>query len=416
MLCKDLTLPFKSHFEAFNVLVLSLTIIFAGLGALNFLSLQGVFFLLSCFFGIIWVLLRGKIYIDVILIVTIIFAASYVICEGIHNGFSWNQVLAPLILFPSLYQIGRALADYGRGFSLVWIISVVITIGFFLHAFLIVYENITYEGFKFDDGYIHSFWDQGGLVSRTGLSLYIASALGLVIPIVILKNKYRKPYFVIPSILVFVFAIWATATIGNRALLAVIAILGVGWTVVLFLSFKSLISKAIFANIVFILIAILIISFMGYGPLGRWFSSTSVFERIISGGSDTERMSKYIQFIQNFIYYPFGGLNQSLGYVHNLYLDFYNFGGIIPFACATAFFIRSGNRLIWLKKNNYLKDIRYVCIVSTVIAMYTLGLFEPIFQANRFTMFIPFLFFSYVEGLSKNHNEGRIKRTEMIIE
>lgn len=402
-----IALPFRCDYALVNGALLSLMVIFAFLGGINFLNYQGAMFLLSCFFGLLWTVLRGKIYIDGAFVLTLVFSVSYLVCNGVHNGFAINDIIASLVLFPSLYQIGRALSDYKHGFDILWAVVVTAAIGFFLHSLLTIYETIKYEGLHFNEHLVHSFWVKGGLFLRNGLSFYQLPLLALLIPMVIFPTKYRRPWVIASAVLLFLFCVWAEATVGNRAIFVVWALLALFWGVVFFFVLKKVKYRIIYCSIVAVLLAVLVVSMLGYGPLGPYLSSINVIERFIRGGSNNTRIKLYVIFFQNFIYYPFGGMNALFGndgYVHNLLLDFYTFGGILPFMCAIAFFARFIEQVVWAKQNKMFSNIRYIAIISVVCSIYAIGLFEPIYQASRYSLLIPYLFFAYNEGAFEEEN------------
>lgn len=409
-----ITLPFKSEFKLLNDFLLAATILMSFFGAIDLVYRNGMFFLLACLCGLLWVILRGKIYIDAAFILTIVFSISYCVCDGINNGFASYYIGLALFLFPSLYQIGRALAEYEHGFNVVWLLTISTSTGFFLLAYLNVFEAISYEGLNFGSG-MRLFWLEGGVAPRTGLSIYIIPIIGLIFPILFLKSKYRKDWVVIASLLVLVFCIWASAKTGNRSIFVVLALAIAFWAVVIFFKIKKVAFRIIYCVVIAGLVALFVVSVLGYGPLGKWLSSLYIFERFISGGSNSSRIRLYVQFFQNFIYYPFGGLNKVLSsyYVHNMILDFYTYGGIVPFICAIAFFLNSLDRFVWMIQKGYLKDTKCICIVSVICMIYGMGLFEPVFQFGQYMLFIPYLFFAYIEGTYDKEMLRREERSEM---
>lgn len=400
MLRKAVIILPKHNFDLLNIFLLISSLIFVFCGSLSLVSLTEVFFLLSCVCGLIWVILRGRIYIDAAFILTILFSVSYLVCDGIHNGVTAFGILFQVIFFPALYQIGRALGDYEQGFDVLWGTAIAIALGYFLQSYLLVVNSVRWEGIDLSYGSFYLFWNDN-IAPRTCLTVYQISLVGMFLPILITKNSYRKWYTVLFGILAILFCIWSQATAGNRAFFVVLLIVAVIWAIMLLFKFKTLKSRIIYCSVVVLAVAFGIISLMGYGPLGEWLMSIPVIRRFISGGSNASRLRLYHIFFQNFIYYPFGGLNLILDdhFVHNLILDFYAFGGVIPFICAVIFFVRSFYLFVWLKKTDRFADIRYVCIVLTVFMIYCFGLLDVFFQTNVALSLIPFLLYSYVEGI-----------------
>ena len=110
-------------------------------------------------------------------------------------------------------------------------------------------------------------------------------------------------------------------------------------------------------------------------------------ERVLdpAKNSDSARLELYMVFFKNFYKYPFGGLNtiSELNYVHNIFLDMYTYGGLIPFVLFAAFAVDMAKKLSDSKDKLKISKGRYMLYLSLFVLTIGLGLFEPIYNANQ---------------------------------
>lgn len=147
------------------------------------------------------------------------------------------------------------------------------------------------------------------------------------------------------------------------------------------------------------LIFVLFVRFNVFG-IADAMKNIPFLDRIISGGTDKVRSEIYKSFFRNGWRYPFGGLKQSGSlehgeYVHNAFLDMYACAGIIPLICFMFFIVRFVT--VILVKRRYKNDsILFFVITSLLLALVSISLFEPIFNANGYYFASYFALFSFV--------------------
>ena len=414
MLHKEIILPtFKISSKVpelvFKLLFLFVTI-FSFLGTANFVAKQGLFIGLSGVLIAIYIILKGKLVINIKLIVTLIFSVSYsVACFlFVRNYFITNLVYnSMLLLFIEFFE---CVNDKTRAFLY---LSISYAAGLFVAFVSITTRTYWEQGLTIYSSSLNSFWD-GGIVSRTGLSLLVVSFIAICFLLIIMKNSFRKIY----TIPLFTFPIFLASTVsiiaGNRSFVVSLFIM-----FFVMLGFKvyttdNKMTKKIFVISIVIAILLLIIIFLirlGVIPIPESILKIKLFYRIFVNNSNDDRISLYIEFFEKFYRYPFGGLtnNMKSHYVHNVFLDFYTFGGIISFASSTLFFIFLFKALyLFVKKTKCQLNLKAFC-VAIIISILSIGLFEPVYQANPncvVPLFLCYLFMSYINGepkMIRNH-------------
>lgn len=417
MLSKTVTLPFiKKSFPRLEIVCLIFIFITSFLGFFQFFGEMGTLFFASFVFMGIWVLLRRKIYFDIPFYITCIFSIFYFVVLCINGNFTTGWVVGALIQFPVLYQFGRALYDYENGKKLLFLFLLTSSIGLFTGMMLNIYSTIQEYGFEYADDVIIRFWNRNNIYSRTGLSLYLTPLFSLALGFLVKRNRYQNWLTITLAILIMIGATFATFYIGNRAFVLVEGILFIFVAFYVILKIKSF-KMSVILSISFSAILIVgLLTFLGIGPLGEWFASTYIGSRFIGGG-DSGRWSLYKLFFENFYKYPFGGLDKIIEYCHNLVLDFYTYGGIIPFICSTIFFIRYFVDYIRMFRLEMTSQTGWFLTFFTLLGMFLMGLFEPVYQANPYYMFFPFLAFVWMEGfMVKDYRLALAERKAMKLE
>lgn len=292
-------------------------------------------------------------------------------------------------------------------------LSISYAAGLFVAFVSITTRTYWEQGLTIYSAILNSFWD-GGIVSRTGLSLLVVSFIAICFLLIIMKNKFRKIY----TIPLFIFPIFLATTVsiiaGNRSFVVSLFIM-----FFVMLGFKvyttdNKVTKKIFVISIVVAILLLITIFLirlGVIPIPESILKIKLFYRIFVNNSNDDRISLYIEFFEKFYRYPFGGLtnNMKSHYVHNVFLDFYTFGGIISFASSTLFFIFLFKALyLFVKKTKCQLNLKAFC-VAIIISILSIGLFEPVYQANPncvVPLFLCYLFMSYINGepkMIRNH-------------
>ena len=125
-----------------------------------------------------------------------------------------------------------------------------------------------------------------------------------------------------------------------------------------------------------------------------------LFERFLTGGTDTTRKQIYESFFKVAWKYPFGGTIQSGAlengqYVHNAFLDMYGHAGIICLICFLYFVVRTFISVTF--KGIYKEKLLLVyLLVPLFLGILSISFFEPVFNANAYYFASFFGFFSLV--------------------
>ena len=396
-----------------------ISLVFVFLGTSDIFSLSGVFLLLAsaCLLG--FSMISGNIRLDLYLILVVIFSVVYSIIVFAWQGFSVN-IISNFIISPiSFYLFSQSNGNNKKNICAFLLCFV---LGYLLRAFILLFTTIINQGYHFVNFLTGIDWYSGNTVyiSRNGLSLFFVPFFVISLPFIFEKNNFKKWWIVLFAVVVDLIAIISSIIVGNRALIVCIFI----WFIAQFLiTFAKIQNKKIFYSLfisLFVLVIVFFLIFIGVIPLPNSLLNIYGIRRLIEGGSNSERMSFYVYFVQNFWRYPFGGMYNNLGrYLHNFYLDIYNFGGLIPFLLFSFFlvvFVLDSKHV--LNKKYYFKEsetTRYV--LWMFVGLFTLGMIEPIFQTDNIICSIIFFCFGYMRGLSskklfaKNTNQFIIKGT-----
>ena len=268
----------------------------------------------------------------------------------------------------------------------------------FVYAFYIVIINLLFFGLSLSKGQpLISDLSKLTMLSRTGISLYLLPFSCICFNHII-NFKWKIKSFLNYTLLAFsffviLFSFIVSMNIGNRAFIIAFLIS------LIFISFFKILKlkNKIVKNILLIILWIAILSgfCLIFGLVPSFLADIPIFKRFLEGGSNSTRLNLYKVFFAHFILKPFGGIFNYLDdyYVHNFLLDIYNFTGIFPFSIFTYLFIKSILSYYKIKKYTSFppKNVHF-CYIGFV-ACISIGLFEPLFQANPFTIFFFITFF-----------------------
>ena len=372
-----------------------LGVLFAFLGGLNLLSFQGYLLFASGAFLIASTLFYGNVKLDLDFFLVGLFGAAYIVFYWLKVEFSINDLIYFLFVPLAFYQVGsNSTKENKKAFILFFSFS----IGLFLRATLCVSYTTLFSGFSLGDGEVlFDIWT-GEPMARTGLSLCLTPLCGIGCYYLIFHFSFRTfkrkwPLYVLSLIPLTLSLVWSSL-LGNRAPIVVFGILIMFLTVFRVLKTDNGTAKMI-VFIVSLFVALCLFA-LCLGLVPSFLSNIEVFRRFLDGGSNSARLQLYKDFFANFYRYPFGGTYVTVTetFVHNFYLDIYNFAGVIPFVLFTVVFVRFFY-VIWLYlKNPSSKNDGFEIAAAMILSLVSLGLFEPLFQANPFM----FSFFSLAFG------------------
>lgn len=412
-----LTLPFSKAFSKIKSIVFDilfyLIIAFSFLGCVNLLGHQGVFILVSVILMAVYVFLKSKIVINITFGLAIVFAVSYSVAAFLYNrDYLFSTILYGTLLI-ALVQFFNCFEDKKK--FVIWMSSAYIA-GLFVAFILIAISTYWVQGPDFTGDVFNSFWTNN-YGNRTGLSLYEIGAISVFIALLFFRNKYCT-WYTFPLIIFFlVGSAYVSLQIGNRSFLVALFVLFYAiltlkmfskkysdfWTVVLILY-----------NIVFVSFFVLYFLVQSQAiVLPEEIMSIKIFYRIFSENISEGRPELWKEFFDKFYLYPFGGLTNEMSnrYAHNIFLDFYTFGGAIPFLVALVFFVFLFIDLVYFLRLNSHQAFEKALIISIIFGVIGLGLVEPIYQANpncATPLFIVFLYMHYCHQTEKITERSKV--------
>lgn len=378
------------------------SLIFIFLGTADFFSLSGLFLLLGSLCLFCYTLLSGNLRFDFYLLLIVSFLLIYCLIVSLWCGFSINLLNDFLVIPVSFYLFSQS---NGKNKKNICSFLLSFIFGYLLRASILLYTTILNQGFHFVNFLTGTDWRSTNLVyiSRNGLSLFFVPFFVASIPYIFEKNAFKKWWTIAFAIVIDLIAIVTSMIVGNRAF----AVCVVAWFLVQFFVLLAKVQNKsllyILFSVYFALIILFILVFFGVIPIPENLLKFYVVQRFLNGGSNSDRMNLYKYFFQNFWRYPFGGMYNNLGrYLHNFYLDIYNFSGVVPFLLFSFFLI-----VFALDSRKVLND-KYFSVESETtryvlwifVGLFTLGMIEPLFQTDNVVCGIVFFCFGYMRGLS----------------
>ena len=414
MLQKVIELPYAKYLEKKlppNIFkgLFALILIYSFLGTMNFLSYQGAFIIVSAGLMLAYILLKGKITINIPLILVILFVISYVIPIYIFATplFQSNLLYSGILIL--LIEMFECFPDKKK-FVIRMTGSYVL--GLFSAFILIIIRTYWEQGASFDGDALTSMWT-GEMIARTGISLYEIAIVGSSFAVLFTKNEFRKWYTIPLLVLAIVGCSYITAKVGNRSFILAITILLLAMFIFNIFVSKKKILWGILTGITFTLLVggIVVINLYqkGYLPILDSLKNIKIIARILETDFDGGRIKLWSDFFKDFYKYPFGGLILTLDrpYVHNIFLDFYAYSGAIPFLLFLGFFVFL---LIYLFRYSNRSDkslFKKNLLFSIVFAIISLSMIEPMYQANPNSCAPLFFVFLFVRHECINNKEAK---------
>ena len=352
-------------------------------GCTNIFSLQGYSIVFGALMIYISCFLKGAFKPNRHFWLLVCFCLSYAVFSFLSGEKKLNSFVSAIaysVFVP--ISIGLSILQDPKNIKLrkglIWSMAV----GLAFSSVLTVLATYIYTGSNLSDVLI-TFWSDDGM-ARTGIQLYFIPLFSLSFAYFwkLKRNLHRKDYWFgfIGLLFYDVFVFYFSMEIGNRAIFISFAAIFVYAVIRLINAAKSRIFR-ISCYIVLALIVLVIIGlFFGILPVPEFLANIPVIERFLNGGSNSQRLSLYIEFLQNFWRYPFGGVFVEITdtYVHNFLLDIYSFGGILPFAFFIILLICYICHFRRINSEYSLGDLNKFLFVG----VFSLGMFEPLFIAN----------------------------------
>lgn len=372
-----------------------------GLGCFDFLSLQGYILACAAFVLVLSIIFSGKIIVVKELVLFSLFVFSYFLFTAINSrAFSlyecFYSLVLPLIVFLSVYQ-QRFDADSQKfaiflpalGLGLVGVSSIVFTMFF--------------TGRDMSQGVIFNLWT-GNYYARTGTQVLITPLLGFFCGYCFAFDRRSKTsWLLLVSLAVYsCFVLYFSLIIANRAIFVVTCLL---FLAVLLFAMRLIHSRAVKFSIWLCLFLAVLLFFGMYFqiiPIPDFLRNIPVVYRFLSGGSNSERVSLYVKFFSLAPFYLFGGMNSELTYVHNFVLDIYTYGGIVPLVLFLICLFQFAYNILSKDKKPFAKIPLIRELVFVFLAVFFLGMFEPLLNARPFYISYLGVFFAISASLNKS--------------
>ena len=406
MLCKTITFPFEKVFKKIPKIVFDilfwLIIGFVFVGCANFLGKQGIFILISLILMGVFVILKSKFTLNLPFLLSLAFCLSYSIPVWFFTRDYFSSALLYTISLPVIVEFFEVF-DNKRKLT-ISLLSAYFG-GLFLSFLLIVLSTYWHQGKGFSGDVLNSFWGNT-LINRTGISLYEIGVIATLFAVVSFKNKFRKIYTIPIIIFIIFFCTLISILIGNRSFLIPLAII---IYLIVIQKFLQPHNKPIWTFLLIFFNIIFVGFFVTYVFVSRGnitippnLMKIKIINRLFTVNISEGRPELLKEFFTNFYKYPFGNLNNNMSnkFVHNMILDFYSFGGVIPFLIGLFFIVVLFIKLTKFAKSEYRSPFKKSLLFLIVFSIFALSMIEPIYQANANcvnTLFIIFLYLNFAE-------------------
>lgn len=266
-------------------------------------------------------------------------------------------------------------------------------LGAFLSAFLNLAYTLANTGFAFNSIQrinINAFTHLYNTATLFSVSAFVVFSYSVVQLVYFKKNKW---YIISLSISGVLISVIGSIFMQNRSFILCSLIL------ILLMCFIKMKKRWIVLVFIFTILLIFLLLRTNAFGIGSFLSKAPFINRIISGGSNSARAQIYLDFLNYFWKHPFGGLtndpNMSNKFIHNVVLDIYSLGGIVPFVLIFFILVPLFTNSILILKGRYsLVDISTVFVF---FGAFLLFMFEPIIQANYYMFSLLFLFYPVLE-------------------
>lgn len=368
------------------------------LGCMNLFGRQGIFVLVGVVLMLTYVFLKAKISLNLPFLLSLIFAISYSVTVFVFDrtyvlsATLYSFLIPALILFFGAYENKKK-------FTL-WM-SASCILGLLTAFFLIVLSTYWHQELIINHDVFNDIWNNQ-TIARTGISLYEIAFVAFLIATLFCVNKYRT-WYTLPLILFFIIACSLFSIVaGNRSFL--IVMIFVFFAILILKSFSNEHDKfwtTILILFIFSINALVLIYFLVQNKtivLPDNLMKIKIIARIFTGDLTTGRTKIWAEFFTKFYKYPFGGLvNDMEQYAHNIFLDIYLMGGVIPFLIFTTFIVFLIIYLSYFLRLDTHSLYEKSVIVCIIVGILGIGMIEPIYIANQNSVTPLVLFFLYLE-------------------
>lgn len=300
------------------------------------------------------------------------------------------------LLLPAAYCIGAFLGENERTDNIEALI-LTLSIGMNIHLILnFIYELVRF-GFAFRLSSLHYDIWSGSYIAATGAMANATAMVGCLYYLIFKSSKKNRLW----GIGLLIFNTVYDLIMGGRSFffLLVIGFL-VGFVLDIFFSneIQSVVKKVAGFVLIAGIIGIVLTFLYNNSVIRSFFEDTYFYKRVFRGNNvyenmlTTSRTSIRKIYLENMLDYPFGGRKiQAItnNYAHELYLDIYDIGGIIPYAFIIIYVVASVISYIRSMKSPYVDPGIKVLLGAFCVCMNAHFFVEPILSGE------PILLFSY---------------------
>lgn len=369
--------------------------------ALDFLDLSGI--ILTLVLLILFVFCGKEVKLDGMSLLLILFSVAYTLSVFYYDGLTIDAIIKYALAPWGSYVLGFNILRLKRNVASTKI-SKLLLVGFFTHGALNLAASAMQFGVDFNNIYrqAYDFW-QGRVISVTTASLYYSPLVFYSIGVLFSRNTRKKKVL---NIIVIAIAAFATLLYQNRTLiLAAAVVLIVGAISILLDSQVSKSSKAYFVLGTIATLAVIIVLWMAdVGGVRSLIQGTSFYARLTgANGEGQDRTKIWASFIFGEAWkYPFGGskaiLYKNKPFVHNMWLDIFRKGGIIPFVSIVIFTLNAVKSTILYVKQGVKKNEDYRSIAFAMIGIAVMFFVEPVMDANPYIFYLPLIMVGLFNG------------------
>lgn len=263
----------------------------------------------------------------------------------------------------------------------------IVSLGFFLHAIISIVLSAKSGVFQYNAEHVRDVWT-GRMISRTIMGMYMMPIVCVSIPMLFRVEGKKLLLQRLLAITAVVSSLLASIYVGNRALLIISGILLMASLVMTFRFTKNKNRLLVFSLVSLLILIIL----TGSNVVNlEHFVSTSFLSKRSKDIESDARFEVYKLVIQNFGNYLFGWLSSgghikgtTLKWAHNVWLDIYTYGGLIPFVFFFNYSLRVIRDTISVLKNRFLKITTKVTAIALLIGIFLNWAIEPVLQSNPY--------------------------------
>lgn len=366
--------------------LISILLFLFGLGIGN---LEKIFIL--CFFVIVlWnhikyhnFLVKRKSQVIPLVLWGVFFSAMFVLEGEDIAGNIVYYLIAPSIMCIYGYDLIRedtAESDF------LWY-AYMVSLGFFLHTVISVVLSAKGGVFQYNAEYIEDVWT-GRMISRTIMGMYMVPMVCVSIPMLFRVEGKKLLLQKLLAVTVVVSALITSIYVGNRALLIISGILlAISFVVALRFTKKKI--RLLGFGLVFLLVVTILVG-SNVVSLELFVRKSFLAKRSMDIKSDG-RFEVYKLVLRNFDNYLFGWMSSggyikgtSLKWAHNVWVDIFVYGGIIPFVLFFNYSLRVIRDTIAVSKNKFLKMTTKVTVIALLIGVFLNWAIEPVLQSNPY--------------------------------